>query len=212
MCIRDSHDSRRAATRLPDLSPGRYAPTRTPEVTPAARARTGHAVRTQGGIVRRLGRLTILTLTLAGLSLLLGACSASVGTTDESSPGPKTYTNDRYGFTLTYDGQLEEGESTGGVSSGGSSVFGVAFADKSGPRVGGNYANGMQISVYKLAREIKPAEVPKLKKEVSGVVKQIMAPFPAPRSTSRSRNSRSTAFPGSASVTATCGTTSRSRQ
>jgi len=128
--------------------------------------------------VRRLGRLTILTLTLAGLSLLLGACSASVGTTDESSPGPKTYTNDQYGFTMTYDGQLEEGKSTGGVSSGGSSVFGVAFADKSGPKVGGNYANGMQISVYKLAREIKPAEVPKLKKEVSGVVKQIMASLP----------------------------------
>lgn len=128
--------------------------------------------------MRRLGRLTILTLTLAGLSLLLGACSASVGTTDESSPGPKTYTNDQYGFTMTYDGQLEEGESTGGVSSGGSSVFNVAFADKSGPKVGGNYANGMQISVYKLAREIKPAEVPKLKKEVSGVVKQIMASLP----------------------------------
>lgn len=128
--------------------------------------------------MRRLVRLTILMLTLAGLSLLLGACSASVGTTDKSSPGPKTYTNDQYGFTMTYDGQLEQGASTGGVGSGGSSVLDVAFADKSGPKVGGNYANGMQISVYKLAREVKPSEVPKLKKEVSGVVKQIMTSLP----------------------------------
>jgi hypothetical protein len=127
--------------------------------------------------VGRLGRLTILTLTLAGLSLLLGACSASVGTSDKSSPGPKTYTNDQYGFTVTYDGQLEEGKSTSGGSDGGS-VFDVAFADRSGPKVGGNYANGMQVSVYKLAREVKRAEVPKLKKEVSGVVKQIMASYP----------------------------------
>ena len=80
--------------------------------------------------MRRHGRLTILTLTLAGLSLLLGACSASVSTTDESSPGPKTY------------------------------------------------ANGMRISIYKLAREVKPAEVPKLKKEISGVVKQLIASLP----------------------------------
>jgi len=128
--------------------------------------------------VRRLVRLTILMLTLAGLSLLLGACSAGVGTTDKSSPEPKTYTNDQYGFTMTYDGQLEQGESTGGVGSGGSSVLDVAFADKSGPKVGGNYANGMQISVYKLAREVKPFEVPKLKKEVLGVVKQIMTSLP----------------------------------
>ena len=54
----------------------------------------------------------------------------------------------------------------------------VAFADKNGPKVGGNYANGIQISVYKLVREVKPAEVPKLKKEVSNVVKQIMASLP----------------------------------
>lgn len=131
--------------------------------------------------MRRFIRLTILVLTLAGLSLLLGACSASVGTTDKSSPGPKTYTNDQYGFTITYDGQMEQGTSTGGVGSGGSSVLDVAFADKNGPQVGGNYANGMQISVYKLVREVKPAEVPKLKKEVSGVVKQIMASLPGAR-------------------------------
>lgn len=128
--------------------------------------------------MRRIGKITILTLTLAGLSLLLGACSASVGTTDESPPGPKTYTNEQFGFTMTYDGQLDEGKSTSGDGAGGSSVFDVAFADKSGPQVGGNYANGMQVSVYELARNVKPSEVPKLKKEVSGVVQQIMASLP----------------------------------
>jgi hypothetical protein len=131
--------------------------------------------------VRRLARLTVMTLTLTGLSLLLGACSASVGTTDKSSPGPKTYANEQYGFTMTYDGQLEEGKSTSGSGAGGSSVFDVTFAAKDGPQVGGNYANGMQISVYKLARKVKAAEVPKFKKEVSGVVARIMASLPSAR-------------------------------
>ena len=128
--------------------------------------------------MRRLGRPTILMLTLAGLSLLLGACSGSIGTTDKSSPGPKTYTNDKYGFSITHDGQLKEGESTSGDGSNGGSVFDVAFADTSGPKAGDVYANGMRISVYKLVREVKPAEVPKLKKEVSGVVKQLIASLP----------------------------------
>ena len=129
--------------------------------------------------MRRLGRVIILTLTLAGLSLLLGACSASVSTSDKSSPEPKTYTNDRYGFTIAYDGQLEEGKSTSGDGSNGGSVFDVTFADKSGPTVGGNYANGMQIAVYKLARKVKRSEVPKLKKEISSVVKRIMTSYPS---------------------------------
>jgi hypothetical protein len=128
--------------------------------------------------VRRLTRPTILILALAGLPLLLGACSASVGTTDKSSPAPKTYTNDQYGFTMTYDGQLEEGETATGTGSGGGSVLDVTFADKSGPTIAGHYANGMQVSLYKLARKVKPAEVPKFKKEVSGAVKQIMAALP----------------------------------
>jgi hypothetical protein len=128
--------------------------------------------------VRRLTRLTIPILALAGLSLLLGACSAGVGTTDKSSPAPKTYTNGQYGFAMTYDGQLEEGKTATSTGSGGSSVLDVTFADKSGPTIGGHYADGMQISLYKLARKVKPAEVPKFKKEVSGVVKQIMAGLP----------------------------------
>jgi len=117
--------------------------------------------------VRRLRRLTILAFALAGLSLLLGACSASIGTTDESSPKPKTYTNDQYGFTMTYDGQFAEGETNASPPPSNGTVFEVVFPDKNGPTVSGKYTDVMRISVYDLESEITPAMVPKLKKKLA---------------------------------------------
>jgi len=117
----------------------------------------------------RLGRLTVLTLTLAGLALLPGACGGG-GATGESPPASGTYTNDQYGITMTYDGQFAEGETKASSPSGDGTVFEVVFPDKNGPTVGGKYTNALRISVYKLANEIKPAQLPKLKKELSGAV------------------------------------------
>jgi hypothetical protein len=116
----------------------------------------------------RLGRLGVLTLALAGLALLPGACGS--GATGESSPASRTYTNDQYGFTMTYDGQFAEGETKASSPSGDGTVFEVVFPDKNGPTVGGKYTNALRISVYKLANVVKPDQLPKLKKELSGAV------------------------------------------
>jgi hypothetical protein len=49
-------------------------------------------------------------------------------------------------------------------------VFEVVFPDKNGRTVGGKYTNALRISVYKLANVVKPAQLPKLKKELSRAV------------------------------------------
>lgn len=127
-------------------------------------------------------------LALAGLTLALAACSASVSTGDSSSPSAgdggtttstKTYTNDQYGFSITYSDRFTQGEPVEGTGAGGSSVLDVVFADKKGPVVSDRYVNAIQVSVYELAREVKPSEVPKLKSELQGIVDQLMTSLPA---------------------------------
>jgi hypothetical protein len=131
--------------------------------------------------VGRLGRLIILALTVAGLTLLLAACSgsgsggtASSAASPSASAGTATYTNDQYGFTLSPDAQFTQGEPVAGASSGGSPVFSIVFADKKGTVISDRYVDAVQVSVYELARTVKPAEVPKLKAEIQGVVDQLM--------------------------------------
>ena len=128
--------------------------------------------------MHRLRKQVVLLLALAALALALAGCSGSGGSDsggDSSSGGTTTYTNDQYGFTLTYDTQFSEGESVDSASAGGSSVFDMVFADKSGTVVSDRYVDAIQVSVYDLARAVKPAEVPGLKAEVQSVVDQLMA-------------------------------------
>jgi hypothetical protein len=131
---------------------------------------------TQGGIVG-IRKTMALLLALAGLSVAAGACSASVstgGSSPASSDGTKTYTNDQYGFSITYADLFTQGEPVTGAGAGGSSVFDVVFADKNGTTISDRYVDAIQVSVYELAREVKPAEVIKLKSELQGVVDQLM--------------------------------------
>lgn len=130
----------------------------------------------------RIRTLFALGLALAGLALALAACSGSVSSGDDGSASDdggtttstKTYTSDQYGFTVTYSDRLEQGEPAEGTGAGGSSVFDVVFADKSGPVVTDRYVNAVQVSVYELAREVDPAEVPDLESELQGVVDEMM--------------------------------------
>jgi hypothetical protein len=116
-----------------------------------------------------------LVLALVGLTISAAACSASVSTGSSPKPGgSQTYTNDQYGFTMTYDSQFSEGEPVEAASAGGSPVFDVVFADKGGTIIADRYVDAIEILVYELAREVEPAEVPKLKAEVQGVVDQLM--------------------------------------
>ncbi len=120
-------------------------------------------------------RTISLLLALAGLCGALAACSASVSTGDSSTPGgSKTYTNDQYGFSLTYDTVFVQSEITGGASGGSGSVFDVVFADQEGAKIAGDLVDGLQVSVYKLARTVKPSEIAGLKQEFQSLVTDIL--------------------------------------
>jgi len=133
-------------------------------------------------------RWLALALAVTAAALALTACSAEVSTGDDSgSPAAdggtttstKTYTNDQYGFTITYADRFTQGEAAEGTGAGGSSVLDVAFADKDGPVISDRYVNAVQTSVYELAREIKPSEVKGVKSELQGIVDQLMASLPS---------------------------------
>jgi hypothetical protein len=122
------------------------------------------------------------------MALALAACSASVSTGDDSSSpaadggtttSTETYTNDQYGFSITYSDALTQGEAAEGTGAGGSSVLDVAFADKDGPVISERYVNAVQTSVYELAREVKPSEVKGVKSELQGIVDQLMTSLPS---------------------------------
>jgi hypothetical protein len=131
-------------------------------------------------------RWLVLSLAVAAAALALTACSASVGTSDSDSPAAdggtttstKTYTNDQYGFTITYSDKFTQGDPAEGTGKGGSSVLDVAFADKDGPVVSDRYVNAVQTSVYELARTIKPSEVKQIKSELQTIVDQLVASLP----------------------------------
>jgi hypothetical protein len=137
--------------------------------------------------VYRIRTLLKLGLALTGLTLALAGCSGSVSVDGDGSPSAddggstaatRTYTNEEYGFSITYPEQLEQGEPAKGSGADGSSVLDVVFADENGPIVADRYVNAAQVSVYELAREVDPAEVPDLESELQGVVDEIMASLP----------------------------------
>ena len=136
--------------------------------------------------MHRTRSLIALGLALAALTLALAGCSGSGGAGDDGSPSSdggtttstKTYTNDQYGFSITYSDQFTQGEPVAGTGAGGSSVFDVVFADKDGPVVADRYVDAVQVSVYELAREVKASDVPELKSELQGIVDQMMSSMP----------------------------------
>ena len=138
--------------------------------------------------MHRIRSSIALALALAALALTITGCSASVSTGTSASPtssgggtttSTKTYSNSQYGFSITYSDRFTQGEPVAGTGAGGSSVLDVVFADKSGPVVSGRYVNAIQVSVYELAREVKPSEVPKIKSELQRIVDQLMASLPS---------------------------------
>ncbi len=138
--------------------------------------------------MNRMRRWLAISLAVIAAALALTACSASVSAGDDSSSpaadggtttSTKTYTNDQYGFSITYSDKFTQGEAVAGSGAGGGSVLDVAFADKGGPVISERYVNAVQTSVYELARELKPAEVKQVKSELQGIVDQLMASMPS---------------------------------
>jgi len=121
-----------------------------------------------------------LLLVLAGLTLTVAGCSGGGDSGGgSSSGGTTTYANDQYGFTLTHDTQFSEGEPGVAASVGASAVFDVVFSDKQGTIIADRGVDAILVLVYELAREVKPAEVPKLKVDVQGVVDELMTLTPS---------------------------------
>ena len=103
------------------------------------------------------------------------ASPSSAGGTTTST---RTYTNDQYGFSITYSDQLTQGDPVSGTGAGGTSVFDVVFADKDGPVVADLYVDAVQVSVYELTREVRPSEVPQIETELKGIVDQMLGNLP----------------------------------
>jgi hypothetical protein len=131
--------------------------------------------------MRRWRSHVALALVVTGLTLTTAGCGQGNGApADDAVTTPtRTYTNDRYGFTITVDSELRQGEPTAQTSAGGEAVLSVVFADEHGPTISGRYVNAIQVSVYELARSLEPAEVPQLRQEVESIVDQLMSSVPS---------------------------------
>jgi len=127
----------------------------------------------------RLRRGAALVLVTVALAVMLVACGGE-SNADEPSAEATPYTNAVYGFTLSYSEPL--GVVTMDPPAG--EAYSIAFADKEGTLVNDQYANGLRVSVLEMDQAIKAADVPKLKKEIAGVIKQMVADLPEGKSTS----------------------------
>ena len=136
--------------------------------------------RIRSGIALALA-LAALTLVIAGCSLAPGAGSSPGASDGGTTTSTKTYSNPRYGFSITYSDRFTQGKPVSGTGAGGSSVFDVVFADNSGPVVSDRNVDAITVSVYELAHELKPPEVPKIEPEMQGIVDQLMSSLPSAR-------------------------------
>ena len=93
---------------------------------------------------------------------------------------PQTYTNAEYGFEMTYTDPL----SVVTITPSASEAYAIAFADKDGPQVEDQYANGIRVAVTELGQTIEPADVPKLQDELAKVLGEMVAGVPGGKTTS----------------------------
>jgi hypothetical protein len=126
--------------------------------------------------MRRGAALVFVTVALAVMS---SACGGESGA-DEPSGKTTPYTNAAYGFTLSYSDPL--GVVTMDPPAG--EAYSIAFADKEGTLVNDQYANGLRVSVLEMDQAIKAADVPKLKAEITSVIKEMISDLPEGKTTS----------------------------
>ena len=126
----------------------------------------------------RMRRHAVLVLVTVALAVLLAACGGESGA-DEPSAEPTLYTNAAYGFTISYSDPL--GVVTMDPAAG--EAYAIAFADKEGTLVNDQYANGLRVSVLEMDQAIEAADVPKLEKEITGVIEEMIADLPGGKTT-----------------------------
>jgi hypothetical protein len=117
----------------------------------------------------RFNRSVVLsTVALVAASIVLVAAACGGG-------GPATYTNKDFKFQLTYDSSvLTESTSVSAAgSSGGKSALEVGFVNPKGTKSGGEYRDGLVVSVYKLTQKVTDSTLPLVKTELEGILPQL---------------------------------------
>ncbi len=117
-----------------------------------------------------------LVAVAAGLIIGLAACGGESGGGgggggSDSGGEPTTYQNAIYGFELTYSDPLRQSK----ASTTGDEKYAVAFADKKGAEVDDAYVNGVRVAVSEMEHSAKPAQVRKMKAEMTKVMEKMVA-------------------------------------
>jgi hypothetical protein len=86
-----------------------------------------------------------------------------------------------YGFSLKYGEPL----SVVTLTPTGGEEYAIAFADKDGPLVNDQYANGLRVAVIGLDQAIKAKDVPKLQKALQQSLEKMVAALPDGKLTSK---------------------------
>lgn len=131
--------------------------------------------------MRYLTRGITLAATVVILAIVLAACSGSSSDSSDSTGTEKqTYTNAQYGFEMTYTKPLSVVTTPPAANQ----AYSIAFADKDGPQINDQYANGVRVAVSELDQPIAAADVPKLEKELVAVFNEMIAAAPGGELTS----------------------------
>ena len=121
--------------------------------------------------MKGLRKSIALAAVAAALAITLAACGSTSGGSGSGSGEKTTYTNGVYGFTITYGDPLSQVN----LTPSGGEKYAIAFADKDGPLVDDQYANGLRVSVHDMGQTIKPADVPKLQDQLTKALTKMIA-------------------------------------
>lgn len=144
--------------------------------------------------MKGIWRSFALMALVAALAVGLTACgSASTGGDGGGSAAePTTYQNAVYGFELTYKEPLSQVN----LEPSGNEAYAVAFADKDGPLVDDQYANGVRVAVSDIGQSVKAADVPKLLPEITKVIEGMVAKTSGGKLTSEVASTEVNGTPG----------------
>jgi hypothetical protein len=124
--------------------------------------------------MKGLRRSIALAALVAALAITLAACGGESGGGESGGGEKTTYSNAQYGFTITYGEPLSLVTLTPAQGE----EYAIAFADKDGPLVDDQYANGLRVSVFEMDQVVKAADVPKLQKALEKAIKKMVGGVP----------------------------------
>ncbi len=117
-----------------------------------------------------------ITVTAVAVALIVtgAACGGGSGDGGSGDVERTEYANAQYGFTLTYVEPL----SVVTLTPSSEEEYAIAFADKDGPLVDDQYANGLRVAVHAIGRPVKAKDVPKLQADLQQAIEKMIAGIP----------------------------------